>query len=77
MNTTKLTPWPDYADRYTVSDFRENVKHDSFNSWDGSGYYATDEGYDHHSPVWQAVQGPHRCLNPAPGWATQVAWFNK
>lgn len=65
---TKLTPLPSYGDLLTVTEFFENRESGGLISSDGSGYYATPDGFDRASNVWEVEQ---------PDWATHVIWFNK
>lgn len=63
-----LLPIPSYGELMTVTEFFESRE----NGWlilsDGSGYYATADGFDRASSVWEVEQ---------PDWATHVMWFNK
>ena len=58
-----LTAIPDYGDVLPLEEWRGE-----FTSYDGMGHWATLEGMDRNSDVWESKP---------PKWATHVVWFNK
>lgn len=63
-------PIPDYADMFTLDDWRAAVRQGLFNEYDGSGCWVRDGKYMTKA-VFDDVFGP------TPDGATHVAWFNK
>ncbi len=69
----ELEPWPDYGDKFTIDEFVQEVRNGNFINYDGSGYYATEQGMSR-IPAIPSEIGYTR-------WGmkgfTHVAWFNK
>lgn len=71
MCDVKLTPAPTnpaYGDLIPAEQWLASVEWGYFIPYDGDGYWATKEGYDNDSNVWD--------LNK-PAWATHVLWLNR
>jgi 8-oxo-dGTP pyrophosphatase MutT (NUDIX family) len=72
----KLKPASEQDDVYTIAEFRD-VAGPHGNVWgsicptDGSGYWATTEGFSYGHPVFA-----NNKFSPQPHWATHVIWFN-
>jgi hypothetical protein len=69
-----LTPIPEYGDLMTLKEFISCCKSGGFINYDGTGYFATEEGYNRYeraipSNIVKGIQ-IHK-------WATHVMWFNR
>lgn len=65
----KLVPTPDYADIFTLPEFRDAVRNNLITPDDGSGHWCYGEQMDQDSSVFDSKAIPQS--------ATGVAWFNK
>lgn len=64
----ELKEIPEYADVMTIEEWGDSVACGGFIPDDGGGCWATTEGMDNGSNVWDGEP---------PEWATHVAWFNR
>jgi 8-oxo-dGTP pyrophosphatase MutT (NUDIX family) len=77
LATRNLRPIKKGDDVYTVEGFRETAGPEDgcwgmISPGDGSGYWATENGYSWNYPVF--YRGDYTAQ---PRWATHVVWFNK
>ena len=68
-----LEPMPDYGDLFPVLEFVERCNLGLFIDYDGTGYYATKEGY---SRAHEAQPSEIKAGNINKEF-THVAWFNR
>lgn len=61
---------PGYGDLMPLDCWLASRDCEAFIPYDGDGYWATTDGMDRDSSVWNS-----NC--PPPEWATHVAWFNR
>jgi hypothetical protein len=73
MNENKKTPIPYYGDLFPVNTFVEYCKEGLFINYDGSGYYADEDGFYRDLPALpsQIIKGE---INKEFKF---VIWFNK
>jgi hypothetical protein len=69
----ELEPLDGTGDLLTLEEWLQGVRSNFYTDYDGSGYYATEQG--HGKERVQPSDITRR--GPPPGWATHVYWFNR
>lgn len=76
----ELRYWPEFAYRMTLKEFIDACERGSFVDYDGTGYFATNEGVSRieavPSKIVEAID-KNRTRDLLEGEWTHVAWFNK
>lgn len=70
----ELTPIPDYGELMTLKEFTSCCESGGFIDYDGTGYFASEEGYNK-----RAIAYPSEVIKGVLtlSWVTHVMWFNK